>query len=143
MKVKAICCQDPRVIYNLTITSGNYRMLELCTTKRNHLWTPKNVTTTTFTFIRNPLDDNKIFYIGKGCGERIISHLNDPTESKKTQKIKEILNAGKEPLLEYLRDGLDEDTALRFEALAIDVIGVSNLTNVKARSKALEKISKA
>jgi uncharacterized protein len=74
--------------------------------------------------------DNKIFYIGKGCEERIGKHLTDYRESKKTQKIKEIRDAGKEPIIEYLRDGLDEKTAYSFEALAIDVIGIDYLTNV-------------
>ena len=77
---------------------------------------------------RDP-SDNKIFYIGKGCGDRVYAHLNADGDSKKAQKIKEIQKAGRQPILEYLREGLDEKIALDFEAIAIDVIGIDELTN--------------
>lgn len=73
--------------------------------------------------------DNKIFYVGKGNGNRALSHLNDESESYKAKKIKEIRAAGKEPRIEILRHGLDEKTAFNVEAAVIDTIGISNLTN--------------
>jgi hypothetical protein len=76
----------------------------------------------------NPLD-NKIFYVGKGNGNRVLSHLNNEGDSDKARKIREIRAEGKQPRIEILRHGLDEKTAFNIEAAVIDVIGISNLTN--------------
>src|SRR5690242_718409 len=74
--------------------------------------------------------DNKIFYIGKGKGNRVFDHLTDESDTKKTLKIKEILNSGKEPKIEILIHGIkDEETALRIECAVIDIFGVENLSN--------------
>jgi uncharacterized protein len=75
---------------------------------------------------RNPLDE-KIFYIGKGTGNRFEQFNGRNAETLK--KISEIRNAGKEPTIEILRENLDEPIAKRFEGVAIDVIGIQNLTN--------------
>ncbi|HSI13678.1 MAG TPA: hypothetical protein VK961_16655 [Chthoniobacter sp.] len=77
----------------------------------------------------NPLD-GRVFYVGKGRGNRAFSHLNDPGPSAKTALISEIRAAGKEPRIEVLVHGLkDEDTALKIEAAVIDLLGKDNLTN--------------
>lgn len=39
------------------------------------------------------------------------------------------MKAGKEPIIEILVHGVDEETALKVEAAAIDLIGIENLTN--------------
>jgi hypothetical protein len=77
---------------------------------------------------RNP-EDNKIFYVGKGTGPRAgnLNCRNPDTLAmiegiRKTQK--------KDPIVELLRYGLDEKMALMYEGLAIDVIGIENLTNM-------------
>ena len=76
----------------------------------------------------NPLDD-AVFYVGKGKGKRALAHLK--AENKEiANTIKEIRAAGEEPRIEILAHGLrDEATALRIEAAAIDLLGVSNLVN--------------
>lgn len=76
--------------------------------------------------------DTKIpFYIGKGKGNRCFDHLNDTKDSDKVEKIQEILNAGKEPIIEILVHGVTDDVAIKVEAAAIDLIGIDNLTNVQ------------
>lgn len=77
----------------------------------------------------NPTD-GKIFYVGKGKGNRAFQHLTDETEHDKNKKIKEIREQGKEPIIEILIHGLeDEEIALKIEAGAIDLLGINNLTN--------------
>lgn len=71
------------------------------------------------------------FYVGKGKGNRAFSHLNDGSESAKVARIREIRDAGMEPRIEVLGFGLDERTAFKVEAAAIDLIGFDKLTNAQ------------
>lgn len=74
--------------------------------------------------------DQSIFYIGNGKGARVLSHLSDANESKKTARIADMRSDGHEPLIEILAHDLpDQETALRVEAAAIDLVGIGNLTN--------------
>jgi uncharacterized protein len=75
---------------------------------------------------------NSVFYVGKGKGNRVLAHLkeNKDAERRKAKIIKDIRHDGQEPRIEILAHGLkDEATALRIEAAAIDLLGISNLTN--------------
>jgi uncharacterized protein len=81
---------------------------------------------------RNPTDKN-IFYIGKGTGKRA-EQLNNRNE--KTAAVIEICrkfckeqNKSIEDIIEILRENLDEETALKIEGAAIDLIGIPPLTN--------------
>lgn len=74
--------------------------------------------------------DGKPFYVGKGKGERALSHLSEEAESRKCAKIAELRAEGKEPRIEILAHGLrDEETAFRIEAAMIDLFGLDALTN--------------
>lgn len=74
--------------------------------------------------------DGKIFYVGKGQGQRAFQHLTDEKEGAKRNKIQEIRNAGLEPKIEILAHGLkDDEMALKIEAAMIDLIGVDQLAN--------------
>lgn len=82
---------------------------------------------------------NKAFYIGKGKGRRILAHLDDSRDSEKTRMIAELADEGLAPRLDVLAHGLpDEDTALRIEAAAIDLLGVGELTNSVRGWKSLQ-----
>ncbi len=71
--------------------------------------------------------DNRVFYVGKGKGSRALAHLD---EALNPGVAKQIRAGGKEPRIEVLVHGLpDSKTALRVEAAAIDLLGVTNLEN--------------
>jgi len=73
---------------------------------------------------------NEIFYIGKGKGSRVFSHLEDKSNSKKVQYINHLRSQHLEPKIEILIHGIEDDnTALKIEASVIDLIGIENLTN--------------
>lgn len=79
--------------------------------------------------------NNKVFYVGKGCGERINHHLLGALEekTKETEKIKtirDIQRTKKEVVLTILRHGLTEKEAFEIECAMIDFLGIENLTNL-------------
>lgn len=82
-----------------------------------------------YVYIYSDPRNNQPFYIGKGVGNRAFAHLGDRSESAKVARIREIREAGLEPQIEVLAFGLDEITAFKVEAAAIDLIGFENLTN--------------
>ncbi len=79
--------------------------------------------------------DNRYFYIGKGQENRVYSHLFG-TDSKselfpKDVTIKEIREAGLEPVFDIIRWGIaDERVAYAIEAAIIDALNVHELTNL-------------
>lgn len=72
----------------------------------------------------------RVFYVGKGQGTRMLDHLSDADESRKTQLINELRQEGLEPRIDVLAHRLpNEETAFRLEAAVIDLLGLSELTN--------------
>jgi hypothetical protein len=72
----------------------------------------------------------KVFYIGKGKGERCLDHLIEDDDHPKVKRIREIFDAGLEPRIEMLAHGLrTEQEAYNIEAAAIGLLGLENLTN--------------
>jgi hypothetical protein len=79
------------------------------------------------------------FYVGKGKGDRVLAHLDDPRDSIKTRTIAELRSLNLSPRLDILAHGLkDEETAFRIEAAAIDLLGLGQLTNAVRGWKSLE-----
>lgn len=85
-------------------------------------------------FLQDPRT-NKVFYVGKGNGNRVFDHMacaietDGVTETLAT--IREIIESGLEPRHYILRHGLSEQTAFEIEAALIDFIGRENLTNLQ------------
>jgi len=73
--------------------------------------------------------DERVFYVGKGVGNRCFAHLKDGAESRKTGVINDLRKWGLEPRIEILKYGLTEDEALLVESTAIDLLDIKKLTN--------------
>lgn len=75
--------------------------------------------------------DGKVFYIGKGKGERCLDHLFEDDDHPKVKRIQDIFAAGLEPQIEILAHGMrTSEEAYLVEAAAIDLIGLKELTNM-------------
>lgn len=70
------------------------------------------------------------FYIGKGTGSRAYDHLVSPDSTRKYKRIKEILDAGKKPIIDILVDDLTEAQALKIEAELIAAFGTEETGGV-------------
>ncbi len=66
------------------------------------------------------------FYIGKGTGSRAYDHLDKPDGTRKSDRIEEIRQAGREPLVDKLISDLSETEALRLEAELISAFGTED-----------------
>jgi len=74
--------------------------------------------------IKDPRDKQlKPFYVGKGTGSRAYDHLVSPDSTKKFKRIKDILEAGRIPIIDILVDDLTESQALKIEAELISAFG--------------------
>ena len=86
--------------------------------------------------------DKKIFYIGKGVGNRVFNHaadaLNEELESLKLDTIREIHREGLDVSYFIIRHGMTNDEAILVESVLIDMFTYkqfnleSTLTNIQA-----------
>jgi len=63
------------------------------------------------------------FYVGKGTGSRASDHLITPDATRKSARIKEIVEAGMQPMVDILVDDLTEAQSLKIEAELISAFG--------------------
>lgn len=77
--------------------------------------------------------NNRIFYIGKGKGNRVFQHakdsLNESDQSLKLDIIRNILKEGKQVSLYIIRHNLTEETAYIVESTLIDLLTYSKFSN--------------
>uniref|UniRef100_UPI00404739D5 hypothetical protein n=1 Tax=Mariniflexile sp. TaxID=1979402 RepID=UPI00404739D5 len=52
---------------------------------------------------------NEIFYVGKGRGNRIFSHLDEQSDSQKVKYLADLVLSGLKPNLEILIHGLEDE----------------------------------
>lgn len=79
--------------------------------------------------------DNRPFYIGKGVGDRVNNHQewalkHELDQTKKLDRIREIIAEGYEVHQVIVRHGMTMATAFEVESALIDFIGMNNLTNI-------------
>lgn len=78
----------------------------------------------------NPETD-EVFYVGKGKGNRALSHVDGNGENEHDEVIRRLHKQNLEPRVEFLIHGLkDEKMALAVEMAAIDLLGVESLSNL-------------
>jgi uncharacterized protein len=80
--------------------------------------------------LADPADD-KVFYVGKGTGDRLFAHLRgDVSESSaKLARIRAIQARDREVVCQIARHGLTEKEAFEVESTVIDVLGLDQLAN--------------
>lgn len=106
--------------------------------KVNHF--PKNVIENlkNYVYIYSDPITEKIFYVGKGKGNRVFDHLKDKKECEKVDYLNTLLNKGLQPKIEILIHGIEDDSVLRIESAIIDLLGIANLTNKQVGFKSAE-----
>ena len=65
--------------------------------------------------------DKTIFYIGKGCGNRVFAHELEMAEHEKNKRISDIKSSGAQVEKYIIRHGLTEIEAFHLEAALIDL----------------------
>ena len=75
------------------------------------------------------------FYVGRGVGDRVFSHLKDSHNQEVDSKISTLRNQGLEPVIKILIHGLNSKQARAAETVAIAMLGKDNLANKVLGSK--------
>lgn len=97
--------------------------------------------------------DGEIFYVGKGCGDRLSQHEKDCRNGRvnnahKHLRIQSIIGSGHRVQTEIVQSGLTEPESFSAERRLIQQIGFANLTNVSPgeytaieKSKAIAQVA--
>jgi hypothetical protein len=87
-----------------------------------------------YVYILKDPRNERIFYIGKGYGNRIFDHVNcaikSSDSSDKLHIIRSIHSEGKQVEHYILRHGLTEKESFEVESACIELMGIKNITNI-------------
>ena len=83
-------------------------------------------------------NDNNVFYVGKGSGDRMYQHVKIAVRDGKKKlsnpklynKIVSLLNNGHQVISQIIFESYDEKTCLNHEVEKIKEIGLNNLCNI-------------
>jgi hypothetical protein len=81
------------------------------------------------------------FYVGRGVGDRVFSHLKESHNDEVQEMIKSIRSRGIEPTVKIILHGLSAQQAKAAETVSIAMLGKDNLANkVKGSGSSLTKV---
>lgn len=90
-----------------------------------------------YIYVDTSREEEKIIYVGKGRGNRCFAHLKSEGVDEKSKAIRKLSKAGC-LRIELLAFGLDDKTALKVEAAAIDLVGLDYIFNKQAGHRSAE-----
>ena len=82
-----------------------------------------------YVYVYSDPDTKMPFYIGKGIGNRVFNHSEQDSNPDLADKLAELAQSGKEPVIDLLAYGLTDQESKIVEAACIDLVGLEYLTN--------------
>ena len=82
------------------------------------------------------------FYIGRGVGDRVFSHLKESHNDEVQQKIKELRENGFQPNIKIILHGLSVQQAKAAETVSIAMLGKDKLAATCKAGSGLAQLSK-
>ena len=93
-----------------------------------------------YVYVYSDPDTRRPFYVGKGKGNRVFNHMDDQSENEKVRKINDIKARGKEPVIEILAHGLDEETAFKVSDCSVNAEIIGAVTPGAVAGRAVNSV---